>query len=135
MSVPSAAGVKFQGVGKFLVLNIRCFAVNVLCLDIFFCFCFNLMGNMRVYEKAWGIESQNVLYFGFHVVLKKKISINALKMHCLLLCKIFLWFVACLVLQQFWVKLLIKKICLSKNIYIFPVCPGWSRGVRKPWPG
>ena len=76
MSVQSAAGVKFRGVGKFLVLNIRCFAVNVLCLDIFLCFCLNLMGNMRVYEKAWGIKSQNVLYFGFHVVLKKKISIN-----------------------------------------------------------
>ena len=76
MSLPSAAGVKFQSVGKFLVLNICCFAVNVLCLDILLCFCLSLMGYIRVYKKAWGIKSQNVLYFGFHVVLKKKISIN-----------------------------------------------------------
>ena len=38
MSLPSAARVKFQSLGKLLALNIRCFVVNVVSVDISHCF-------------------------------------------------------------------------------------------------
>ena len=54
MSVPIAACVHFQSLGKLLALNIKCFVVKLLFVSLLRSFQCNFVGKVGFYRDLWG---------------------------------------------------------------------------------
>ena len=80
MSVPSTSCVKYQSLGKFLALNIRCFDTNVLSVAIPRCFKLKLVGNVRVYWKTGSKKSQKNSILDIMLYQRRKRSLMLMKM-------------------------------------------------------
>ena len=64
MSVPSAARVNFQGLGKLLALNKWCFVVKLFFDALLRSFQCNFVGKLRFHLYLWGKMGEKECNFG-----------------------------------------------------------------------